>query len=97
MNHWINVFDVIPPNQRAVVVFSRESKFELYSKGSGETGNWKVDPERLNKIEKVIVYLRKPNESGGRIFVGNYTGYVPSVETRKTHLIRKARHSARLK
>jgi len=62
-------------------VFSRGEKFRFDSKGSGETGNWKVDPKRLKKIERVVFYLRKPNETGGRFFAGNSTGYVLSEET----------------
>ncbi len=81
MKQCVDVYDVIPRNERAVIVFSRGDKFEFDGKGSGETGNWIIDPERLKRIEKVVVYLRKPNESGGRVFVGNFTGSVPSDQT----------------
>lgn len=81
MEQCMNMFDVVPPNQPAVVVFSRGEKLIIDNKGSGETGNWKVDHERIRKIEKVVVYLRKPGESGGRVFVGNCTGYILSKET----------------
>lgn len=67
MKQCTDVFDIVPPNQRAVIVFSRGSKFEFDSKGSGETGNWIVDTERLKQMEKVVIYLRKPNDSSGRI------------------------------
>ena len=82
----VDVFDVISTNKRAVIVFSTGDKFRFNSKGSGETGNWIVDPERLKKIEKVVVYLRKPKESGGRVFIGDYTGFVPSEQTGR-HII----------
>lgn len=74
------VLDVIPTNQPAVVVFSRGEKLSIDSKVSGETGNWKVNPERLTKIEKVVIYLRKSGENGGRVYLGNYTGHVLSKE-----------------
>jgi|LSQX01.3.fsa_nt_gb hypothetical protein len=76
MNQCVTVFDVISTDQRAVVVFSRGGKFSFDSHGSGETGNWKVNPSKLKKIEKVLVYLRKPEEkSEGRIYIGDYKGY----------------------
>jgi len=75
MKQCIDVFDVISTDQRAVVVFSRGDKFGFDSHNSGETGNWKVNPSKLKKVEKVLVYLRKPGESGGRIYIGDYTGY----------------------
>lgn len=82
----VDVFDVISTNKRAVIVFSTGDKFRFDSKGSGETVNWIVDPERLKKIEKVVVYLRKPKESGGRVFIGNYKGCIASEETGR-HII----------
>ena len=76
MNQCVTVFDVISPDQQAVVVFSRGGKFSFDSHGSGETGNWIVNPEILKNVEKVLVYLRKPEvKSGGRIYIGDYTGY----------------------
>ena len=76
MKQCIDVIDVISTDQRAVVVFSRGGKFSFDSHGSGETGNWKVNPSKLKKIEKVLVYLRKPEEkSEGRIYIGDYKGY----------------------
>ena len=69
------VSDVILFDQKAVAVFSMGGKFCFDSHGSGETGNWKVNPSKLKNIEKVLVYLRKPGESGGRIYIGDYMGY----------------------
>lgn len=86
MKQCVDVFEVISPNQRAMVVFSRGSKFEFDIKGNGKTGNWKIDPKNLEKVETVVVYLRKPNETCGRVFIGNYTGCLPSEETGR-HII----------
>ena len=84
MNQCITVFDAILPNQRAIVVISRGDKFTFDNYGTGETGNWLVDPNKIKMIEKVLVYLRKPGESGGRIYIGEYTGYRPSDEKGRT-------------
>ena len=86
MKQCVDVFEVISPNQCAVVVFTKGSKFEFDIKSNGKTGNWKIDPKRLEKVETVVVYLRKPNETCGRVFSGNYTGCIPSEETGR-HII----------
>ena len=80
MKQCIDIFDVIPQNQRAMVVFTKGSKFEFDIKGNVKTGNWKIDPKRLEKVEIVVVYSRKPNEACGRVFIGNYTVCIPSEE-----------------
>lgn len=81
MEQCVEVFDVISPDQSAVVVFTNGSKFEFDGKGNGETGNWIVDTTRLKQIDKIVIYLRRLNESGGRVFIGDYTGFVPSEQT----------------
>jgi len=70
--------DVLPTDQKAVVVFTRGEKLGFDEEGYGGTGNWKTSLTRLEEVEKVIVYLREKGQTGGRIFVGDYLGYSPS-------------------
>lgn len=72
--------DVLPAGQKAVVVFTRGGKLEINEAGSGKTGNWKVNPARLEKVDNVVIYLRKTGQTGGKILIGNYFGYEPSLE-----------------
>lgn len=72
--------EVFPMHEQAVLVFTRDDKFHYDSLGNGTTGNWKVDPEELDEVEKVIVYLRRPGEDINRIFLGDYAGWRNSDE-----------------
>ncbi len=72
--------DVVPAGQRAVVVFTRGEKLIFDNKGDGSTGNWKVNLKKLEKVDKVVIYLREAGQSGGQILMANYIGYEPSSE-----------------
>jgi hypothetical protein len=72
--------EVISINQEAVVLFTHGDKFMCDSLGNGMTGNWVVDPEMLEKVDKVIIYLRRDDEDVNRIFFGNYAGTRKSDE-----------------
>ena len=73
--------DVIPTHQKAVVVFTKGDKFSVDHLGIGETGNWKTNPDKLNKVDKVIIYLRKPGDSVNYIFLGNFKSVRKSNES----------------
>jgi len=75
--------DVISINQQAVVLFTRGEKFICDSLGNGMTGNWVVDPEMLEDVDKVIIYLRRVDDDVNRIFFGNYAGTRKSDEPRR--------------
>ena len=72
--------DVVPPSQKAVVVFTRGEKLGFDDQGYGGTGDWKANLEKLEQVEKVIIYLREEGQSGGKILMGNYVGYNPSPQ-----------------
>lgn len=80
MKTYNNAKDVIPAGQKAVVVFTRGGKLEIDKEGSGKTGNWKVNPTKLEKVDNVVIYLRKTGQTGGKILLGSYVGYSPSPE-----------------
>lgn len=86
MKTYNNAKDVIPAGQKAVVVFTRGGKLEFDKQGSGKTGNWKINPTKLEKVDKVVINLREAGETGGKILMGNHVGYEPSSEVGR-HII----------
>lgn len=70
--------NVLEKNQSAVVVFTR-GKFLTYdSLGNGLSGKWVAKPESLEKVDKVIIYLRRKGDLVNRIYLGKYEGNQPS-------------------
>ena len=80
MNRIVTAEDVVPAGQRAMVVFTRGEKLIFDNKGGVSTGNWKVNLTKLEKVDKVVIYLREAGQTGGKILMGNYIGYEPSPE-----------------
>lgn len=74
MRKFDKAIDVIPTGLPSVILFTKGDKFSYDKHGNGETGNWKVAARRLKKIYKLIIYLRKPQESGGQIFLAKIVG-----------------------
>jgi hypothetical protein len=81
---FIKASDVISKNEEAVVVFTHGRHFFYDPSGSGSTGNWVVDRENLEYVDKVIIYLRQDGESINRIYLGNYAGNRKSPEPGRT-------------
>jgi hypothetical protein len=82
--------EVIEKNQEGIIVFTAGEKFFCDPSGNGYTGNWVIDPEMAEEVDKVIVYLRKKYEIVNRIFLGNYAGTRRSNESGR-HEIRFSR------
>jgi len=66
--------EVIGQNQSAVVIFTRGEHFLFNALGNGSTGKWVLDPETVEEIDRVIIYLRRADEALNRIYLGNYAG-----------------------
>lgn len=66
--------EVIKKNQEAIVLFTHGEHFSYDSVGNGLTGKWVVDPDVVENVDKVIVYLRQNDETVNKIFLGNYAG-----------------------
>lgn len=79
--------EVISNNQSAIVIFTHGEHFSYDAAGNGSTGKWVVDPETVEEVDKVIIYLRRESESINRIFLGNYAGSRAS-DIPKRHIIR---------
>lgn len=69
---------LLKPGETALVVFTKGPRFEFRSNGSGETGNWKIDPRR--SFSKVIIYRRRPEQRGNEIYIADYVGMSLSDE-----------------
>ena len=82
--------DLIKGDELAVVVFTKGIHFTYDTLGNGETGNWVVDKEVLEDVDKVIIYLRDEDKGTNRIFQGNYSGVRKSPEENR-HTIRFSR------
>jgi len=82
--------EVIGNDQSAVVIFTHGEHFIYDPAGNGSTGKWVVDPETVEEVDKVIIYLRRGNESINRIFLGTYAG-LRSSDIPKRHIIRFSR------
>lgn len=91
MTQFSKASDVISQNDHAIVVFTRDDKFYFDDLGNGTTGNWVIDPDNLEEIDKVIIYSRKPDENVNRIFLGNYAGHRNSEEPGR-YIIRFSHH-----
>ncbi len=66
--------EIIEKNQEAVILFTHGPHFSYDPAGNGETGKSVVDPDNVENVDKVIVYLRREDENVNRIFRGNYAG-----------------------
>ncbi|MCG2787230.1 MAG: HNH endonuclease [Anaerolineae bacterium] len=82
--------EVIGKNQSAVVIFTHGEHFISDPAGNGSTGKWVIDPGTVEEVDKVIIYLRRENETVNRIFLGNYSG-LRSSDIPKRHIIRFSR------
>ena len=87
MENFKTAREVIAKNQMAVIVFTHGEHFSYDTVGNGFTGKWVVDPETVDEVDKVIIYLRRGNETVSHIFLGNYAGTRPS-DIAKRRLIR---------
>lgn len=70
--------ELLKRHEVAAVVFTRGPLFHFDATGNGETGNWVVDPEMIDEVDKIIVYLK--DSTGKKVFMGNYSGIRQSSE-----------------
>jgi hypothetical protein len=79
--------EVIEKNKEAIVLFTRGDYLSYDATGNGRSGKWVLRPNRVEYVDKVIIYLRRDGESVNRIFVGNYAG-VQKSDLPKRYTIR---------
>ncbi|MEI8132564.1 MAG: hypothetical protein WCG34_09025 [Leptolinea sp.] len=64
--------ELLSPHQSAIVFFTHGQGFNMDNSGEGETGSWLLSPELVNKVDKVIVYLRDDIEKINHIYMGDF-------------------------
>lgn len=74
MSTYKQVSDVIEKNTRAIVLFTHGPHFHFNDAGNGQTGKWHVNPDVVEKVDKVIIYLRRDGGTDNKIFLGKYAG-----------------------
>ncbi len=67
-----NARDLLEHNQSAIVFLTHGQDFFLDENGDGETGSWILNPELVNKVNRVIVYLRDDDKKTNRVFLGDF-------------------------
>lgn len=74
----MRAIDVLNPGETALVLFTRGELFIHRSDGTGETGNWRIDPTRIS--DRVIIYRRTQGGDGAEVFISHHAGWRPSTE-----------------
>ena len=80
MKEFREASEVVLPGQKAITLFTTGDKFTCNNRGDGKTGNWRISIARVEKIEKVIIYLRKEGETGGQIWLADFSDVEPSPQ-----------------
>ena len=79
----IKAADLLQLGQYAIVFFTRGELFTHNQNGDGSTGNWKVNENKLSKLDKVIIYLRDDPAGINRVYMGDYEGWEQSPEPQR--------------
>ena len=72
----MKALDLLQPGETAIVLFTRGDNLRIQSDGTGESGNWKMNPDC--DFNKVIIYLRKKDKN--QIYIGTFSDIVDSRE-----------------
>ena len=68
--------DLLKLNEEAIVVFTRDKHLDIRPDGTGSSGHWKVDSDRL---PGKLIIMNRPGDSGvADILIANITGSSPS-------------------
>jgi hypothetical protein len=75
--------DLVKFGEKAVVLFTRGPHLVINPDGTGSTGNWVINEDTLNGIDKVIIYKRDEINGKNVVFLGDYQNCNPSDEPRR--------------
>lgn len=73
--------DLLRPGESALAVFTRDMHLTIHKDGTGTSGHWRVDPDRLP--DKLTILNRPAESTLGDILVANIVGSSPSPEPHK--------------
>ena len=72
--------ELVNPGERAFVVFTRDMHFEFDNNGKGLRGQWVASANTIERIDKVIVYVKNPVSGENQIYMGRYSHWSESPE-----------------
>jgi hypothetical protein len=75
--------ELVKPRENAIAIFTRGDLLIYDPNGDGKTGNWKVNENKLSKLDKVIIYLRDDPAGINRVYMGDYEGWKQSPEPQR--------------
>lgn len=74
----MKALDLLPHNEKAIVVFTRGAHLVIEDNGKASTGNWKLDPTK--KLDKVILYVRPVASKIADVMIADHSGVELSNE-----------------
>ena len=78
-----SIYDVLPSTGTALAVFTRGMHLQIEADGTGQSGNWRIDPNR--EFDYLIIYERDEDEMGSasnKVYVAEPVG----IEKRRRHV-----------
>lgn len=74
--------ELLKSGESAIVIFTDGRDFNRNRDGSGQTGNWVIDPKRL--FEKVIVYRRDKVFGKNEVYAATPVGVIGPIHLTKS-------------
>jgi hypothetical protein len=68
--------DILKPNETAILVFTDGRNLVIDPSGTSESGVWVI--KKNLSVEKVIIYFRNKSKNVNEIYLGDFTGLIPS-------------------
>ena len=72
--------ELVKHGEKAFVVFTRDLHFEYDHNGKGFTGYWVVKSNTIERIDKVLIYVKNPVNGNNEIYLGRYSHWTDSPE-----------------
>jgi len=72
--------ELVSPGEKAFVVFTRDMHFEYDNSGKGFTGYWVAGTNSIERIDKVIIYVKNLITGNNEIYSGKYSHWTKSPE-----------------
>lgn len=75
MKTFENVKQLPTQSKKTVLIFTRGLHLSIAPDGNGSSGNWVIRPQRLDRCEKVVIYLRNTLSGKNEIYIGAFVDY----------------------
>lgn len=77
----MRIKDVLEPREPALAIPTRGDSLILNRDGTGKTGWWKINPDRVP--DRLVLYVRPEGSGAADILVGIVTGFSPSPNPKR--------------